>query len=286
MTSQLHMCLNCSQTTTSSIYNTLHLLHILLLILRVCIVSSTWPAPPLYASRKKHHTNYCVAYDRSCSLLQACGRIPPGFVLWLLPIPSGTGHLLHPVFELVLEVCRNAPVCFSHTHHTRLVHSSGCGIVHPALANSDKTRTNLMVSVANSDNPCINSMDSCENFRTPRTHPMDLNSNSENPYPFPMDCWCVPIRIVCCCTVLAAAVVLVATSFTKGLGCRTAIILAATSSTKRLGCRTAVVLAATSFTKGLGCGTAVIFGATSSTKTLGCGTHIIAVVVVIVHRAL
>ena len=133
---------------------------------------------------KKHHTNYCAAYDRSCSPLQACGRIPPGFVLWLLPIPSGTGHLLRPVFELVLEVCRNAPVYF---FHTRPVHSLGCGILHPALANSDKTRTNLMVSVVNSDNPRINSMDSCGNFCRPHTHPMDLNSNSENPYPFPMD---------------------------------------------------------------------------------------------------
>ena len=44
MTSQLHTCLNCSQTTTSSIYNTLHLPHILLLLFRVCIVSSTWPS--------------------------------------------------------------------------------------------------------------------------------------------------------------------------------------------------------------------------------------------------
>ena len=44
MTSQLHTCLNCSQTITSSIYNTLHLPHILLLLLRVCIVSSTWPS--------------------------------------------------------------------------------------------------------------------------------------------------------------------------------------------------------------------------------------------------
>ena len=42
MTSQFHTCLNCSETTTSSIYNTLHLPHILLLLLRVCIMSSTW----------------------------------------------------------------------------------------------------------------------------------------------------------------------------------------------------------------------------------------------------
>ena len=136
---------------------------------------------------KKYHTNYCAAYNRSCSPLQACGRIPPGFVLWLHPIPSGTGHLLRPVFELVLEVCHNAPVCFSHIHHTRPVHSVGCGILPPALANSDKTCTNLMVSVVNSDNLRINSMDSCRDFHRPRTHSMDLNSNSENPYPFPMD---------------------------------------------------------------------------------------------------
>ena len=44
MTSQLYTCLNCFQKTTSSIYNTLHLPHILLLLLRVCIVSSTWPS--------------------------------------------------------------------------------------------------------------------------------------------------------------------------------------------------------------------------------------------------
>ena len=43
MTSQLHTCLNCSQTTTLSMYNTLHLPHILLLLLQVCIVFSTWP---------------------------------------------------------------------------------------------------------------------------------------------------------------------------------------------------------------------------------------------------